>query len=115
MENTTPNKPTQNTKYDKLVVAIIKNGFLEIVLNATKGFELSGATILNAKGIGQSNTEFMGMDVESHREVVLIATTSKLEKKLITTLKQALKDNGEANGVMFSLPIENFVKFDKNN
>jgi nitrogen regulatory protein PII len=106
-------KPSKNVKNDKLVVTIVKSGFVEIVLNSTKNFEVSGATILNGKGIGQSETEVMGMEIESHREVILIATTSDLEKKLISALKQALTENGNANGIIFSLPIADFVKFDK--
>lgn len=106
-------KTVKQIKNDKLIVVVIKNGFVELVLNATKGFSLSGATILNGKGIGESQTEFMGMDIENQRELVLIATTSALEKQIIKALKTELNTNPHVNGVIFTLPIEKFIKFDK--
>ena len=106
-------KTKKKVKNDKLIVVVIKNGFVELVLNATKGFEVSGATILEGKGVGKKQTAFMGMALESQREIVLIATTSALEKQIVNTLKEELKTNENANGIIFTLPIESFIKFDK--
>ena len=106
-------KTIKTVKNDKLIVVVIRHGFVELVLNATKGFEVSGATILDGKGIGKSQDEFMGLALESQREVVLIATTSEIEKQVIKTLEKELENNTNAKGVIFTLPIERFVKFDK--
>lgn len=108
-------KTIKTVKNNKLIVVVIRSGFAELVLNATKGFEVSGATILDAKGVGQSQTEFLGMNIESQREVVLVATTDALEKKIVKALKEILNNNQNANGIIFTLPIERFVKFNKQN
>lgn len=103
------NKKTE--KNDKLVVVILKSGFTELVLDVAKEFEVTGATIINGKGIGSGHTSFMGMGIDSEREVVLIAVNSKIEKKLQMGIKKALIKNPPVNGVSFSLPLEDFVKY----
>jgi len=107
------NKKTE--KNDKLVVVILKSGFTELVLDVAKEFEVSGATIIGGKGIGSGHTSFMGMGIDSEREVVLIAVNSKTEKKLQMGIKKALIKNSAVNGISFSLPLEDFVKYNAEN
>ena len=108
-EKELPKKP----KNSKLIVTILKSGFTELVLDVAKTYEISGATILNAKGIGRAHSSFIGIDVDSEREVVLIATTEEIEKKLQTDIKKALIKNKPVNGISFSLPLEDFIKFNE--
>lgn len=100
-------------KNSKLIVTILKSGFTELVLDIAKAYEISGATILNAKGIGKSHSTFLGIDIDSEREVVLIATTEEIEKKLQTEIKKAMIKNKPVNGISFSLPLEDFIKFNE--
>lgn len=98
-------------KNDKLIVVILKSGFTDLVLDVVKGFDVSGATILSGKGIGYGHTSFMGMGIDSEREVVLIAVNSIIERKLQMEIKKVLIKNSAVNGVSFSLPLEDFVKY----
>lgn len=102
----------QKEKNDKLIVVILKSGFTELVLDVAKTFEVSGATIINGKGVGSGHSTFMGMGIDSEREIVLIAVKSEIEKKLQMAIKKALVKNQPVNGVSFSLPLEDFKKYE---
>lgn len=114
-EKKTNQKNQHKQENDTLMVVVIQNGFDSLVLDAIKESEVSGATILEGQGIGQSHSSFMGMEVNSSREVVLIALNSKQEKELSKILKQKFEENGNVNGVIFSLPLTSFHKFNKAN
>ena len=43
---------------------------------------MSGATIINGKGIGSGHTSFMGMGIDSEREVVLVDCCKQNRKKI---------------------------------
>ena len=103
------NSPTNS----KLIVTVVKSGFTELVTEAAKQFEISGATIINGKGVGKSHSSFMGMGIDSEREVVLIAASDDIAKKLQNEIKKAVIKNPTVNGICFILPLEDFIKFDE--
>ena len=103
----------KKVKNDKLIVVILKSGFTELVIDAAKEYEVSGATILSGKGIGAQHSTFMGMGIDSEREVVLIAVSNAVEKKLQMSIKKALIKNQPVNGISFSLPLEDFIKYNE--
>lgn len=101
----------KRVKNDKLIVIILKSGFNELVLDIANQFEVSGATIVSGKGVGSGHSSFMGMGIDSEREVILIAVNSEIEKKMQMAIKKVLVKNSTVNGISFSLPLEDFKKY----
>lgn len=106
-------KTNKETKNDKLVVTILKSGFTELITSVATQMGVSGATILSGKGIGACHSSFLGMGIDSEREIILIATQEKIQKKLENEIKKAMIKNKAVNGICFSLPLENFKKFNE--
>lgn len=102
---------TMTESNGKLIVTIIKSGFTELVTDAAQQFEVSGATIISGKGIGKSHSSFMGMGIDSEREIVLIAVNDQIAKQLQNQIKKSVIKNSAANGICFMLPLEDFVNF----
>ncbi len=105
-------KTAKKIDNDKLVVSIVTAGFSELVIDALKSLDVSGATILNGKGVGANYSSFMGMGIDSERDIILIATNAQKAKKLQNAISKNIVKNEKAKGITFCVPLVDYIKFD---
>lgn len=93
-----------------LVVVIAQKGDTEQVMEAARGANAGGGTIIHAKGIGEKNTaHFFGMSIASEQELIYILSKKKDEKEIMRAISEqvGVRQNGEV--AVFSLPVNDVV------
>jgi hypothetical protein len=94
------------TRYE-LVVAIINQGFSDILMSAARTAGARGGTIVHARRSGAEEAKkFLGISLQEEKELVAIITTRAHKKELMQAISHACGANTDAQGVMVSLPVE---------
>lgn len=90
----------------ELVVAIINEGFSELVMNAAIEEGARGGTILHARGTGNKAMEKKyGIAITPNKESVLILVNSKIKDKVMAAVNKACGIETECQGFIFSIPV----------
>lgn len=95
-------------KKNALVVTVVNYGYSSSVMQVARKEGASGGTIFSARGTGAEYAEFLGVSLDSEKEVVLNVVEANLAGKIVRALKNDFK-NTNASGITFSLPVSNFL------
>ena len=101
-------------KYE-LIVAIINEGFSEVVMNAARESGARGGTIAHARGTGTKEIEKKyGIVVTPQKEMIYILVNVKIRDQVLTAINKAAGIDTKGQGIVFSLPVSNVsgLKFD---
>ena len=94
-----------------LVVAIINQGYSDELMNTARDAGASGATVLNARGqTHEGAVKFFGVSVQDEREMIIIVTSKEKKVSIMRTISEAHGLNSEAQGIVFSLPVDNVIE-----
>lgn len=97
------------TKFD-VILCIVNNGFSEAAMDAAKLHGARGGTIMRGRGtISKEAEKFFNISIEPEKEVVMILAKKELINGILKGLYQAVGTNTEAQGIAFSLPVEDVV------
>lgn len=88
---------------------IINAGHADEVVDITRAEGARGATILNARGSGPKHEVFMGITIDTEKEIVLCLTDEETCKKIMEAIKQNAGIGTAAHGVCFSVPVDRVV------
>lgn len=97
-----------DNKYD-LIAVVITAGHMETIINELRNLGSKGATILDARGTGTNFSSFFGTNVTSEKEVILSVVEKSLTEKIVTTLNEKINKDNTPSGIVFTLPVTNFV------
>lgn len=94
----------------ELIVCIINNGYSDLVMEAAKNRGAKGGTIFHGRGTGSSDAEkFFGIKVSPEKEVVMIVVDTKIKDDVIAAIYEDAGLNTRGQGIVFTLPITDFV------
>ena len=94
-----------NTAGDIKVLFIIVNaGSAETAVDIAREQGVSGATILNARGIGTIHKSIMGITVDKEKEIILILVSKEKIDRIIASIKE--KAGTSVNPICFVMPVE---------
>lgn len=97
------------SKFD-VILCIVNNGFSEAAMDAAKLHGARGGTIMRGRGtISKEAEKFFNISIEPEKEVVMILAKKELINGILKGLYQAVGTNTEAQGIAFSLPVEDVV------
>jgi nitrogen regulatory protein PII len=94
---------------NKALIIIVNAGFAESVLDLARELGLRGATIMNARGEGLHHESFMGITVDTEKEIIVAVTDEETAIKVMATIKEQVGVKTPAHGVCFLLPVESVV------
>ena len=90
-----------------LVVTIVKKGWGDEVIKASRKAGAQGGTILFGRGTGiHENKSILGLMIEPEKEIVLTITESYMADNILKSITEAVKLDEPGTGVGFILPIE---------
>lgn len=99
----------------ELIVVIVKKGYSDFVISASKSANASGATVLFGHGSDKVNTkEFLGIEFQPEKEVVLIVTKKSKKRAIMKAILESTDLKKEGSGICFSLPITSVVGYATN-
>lgn len=90
-----------------LIITIVNSGYSEDVVNSLREKGAKGATILSGNGSVRPEAEKLyGIQIHPEKEILLITVATSLVDELLKVVYEKYGQTSEAQGVAFSLPIE---------
>lgn len=90
-----------------LVMSIVNSGYSEKVMDLARQLGARGGTILNASGSASIGAEKLyGISINPEKEIVMILVSNTIAKNLLNILYQEVGSNSEAQGIAFTLPVD---------
>lgn len=93
----------------KSLFIIVNAGFSSDVIDIAREAGAKGATIINARGESASHHMFMGITVDSEREVILTLVEAEVAEKVMAALSAKTGHQSPAHCVCFTLPVESMI------
>jgi hypothetical protein len=100
-------------QHGQLIVAVVNNGFSDVVMEAARSVGARGGTIIHARrtAVGE-DVKFFGISLQSEKEVVAIVARPDQKKELMQAINKACGVRTEAHGIVISVPVETFAGID---
>ena len=97
-----------NSSYE-LIITIVKEGYSDLVMQASKKVGCNGVTLIEGRSLGTSRTIFMDLAIEPEKDIVLNIVSSDIKRKVMESINEMCGVKTEARGLIISLPIDNVV------
>ena len=97
------------------IVAIVNEGFSDLVMEIAKDEGARGGTIISANGsVTEEATKLYGIGIHPEKEIVLVLVKENLVNNILSKLYDKAGTNSEALGIFFTLPVthasDNLIK-----
>lgn len=100
----------------ELIIALVNQGFSEVVMDAAREEGARGGTIIHARGTGTKEMEKkFGIVITPNKEMVMILVNIKIRDKVMSAIYKAAGLGTDGQGIAFSLPVESVtgLKFEQ--
>ena len=92
----------------EVIVAIVNEGFSELVMNAAREVGARGGTIAHARGTGTKEIEKKyGVVITPQKEMIYILVNAKIRDQVLAAINKAAGIDTNGQGICFSLPVSN--------
>jgi nitrogen regulatory protein PII len=93
-----------------LIMCVVNHGNSDDVMNTARDAGATGGTVINARGQAhQGAVKFFGVSVQDEKEIILILTGREKKVSIMQAICQTHGLNSEAQGIVFSLPVDNVM------
>ena len=94
----------------KMIVAIVKRGFSDPLMEAAKKAGAEGGTIFNGRGTGVNEQKsIFGMPLQPEKEIIMIIVKSSITDRVLHSIHDAGKLGRRGTGIAFVMPIDRVV------
>lgn len=90
----------------KIVVIIVNAGFAEEIVHMAREVGARGATIINARGEGMFHRSFLGISVDTEKEMILMLAKEDTANKIMLEIKEKAGLKTPAHSICFMLPVD---------
>lgn len=100
----------------EIIIAIINEGFSDVVMNAARDSGARGGTITHARGTGTKEMEKKyGIVITPQKEMIYILVNSKIRDDVMTAINKVAGTDTNGQGIIFSLPVSDVsgLKFEQ--
>lgn len=88
------------------IVAIVNEGFSDLVMEIAKDEGARGGTIIPANGsVTADATKLYGIGIHPEKEIVLILVKENIVNNILSKLYDKAGTGSEAMGIFFTLPV----------
>ncbi len=93
-----------------LIVAIVNNGYTDLVMEGARQGGAKGGTVLTARGTGNIDLEkFYGIPIQKDKEMVLIIVDNEVKDECLKNIYKTAGLETKGQGIAFTLPVDNIV------
>jgi nitrogen regulatory protein PII len=93
----------------KALFIVVNAGFAESVLEIARTLGVQGATIMNARGEGMQHESFMGITVDTEKEIIVAVTDEEIARKVMAAVKEQVGIDTPAHSICFMMPVESMT------
>ncbi len=90
----------------KALFIVVNAGFAETAVDIAREHGAGGATIINARGSGPIHKSFMGITVDTEKEMVLTLVEKAKADRIVAAIKERAGIASPINGICFMMPVE---------
>ena len=95
----------KDTTYELLVV-IANQGYTDMILDAARGANAAGGTVIHAKGTGTEQAErFLGVSIAAEKEMIFMVTKREGKNAIMRAIIDKAGLKSKAGSIIFSLPV----------
>lgn len=95
----------KGTEYELLMV-IANQGYSDLIMDAARGENARGGTVLHARGTGMQHAEkFLGVTVADEKEILMIVAKKNDKNGIMKAIMEKAGVNSKARAIVFSLPV----------
>lgn len=88
------------------IVAIVNEGFAELVIDTAKEIGARGGTVIPANsGVTSEAMKLYGIGVQPSKEIILIIVKAELVETILSKLYDKAGTSSDAMGIFFTLPV----------
>ena len=98
-----------HTQKIKALFIIVNAGYTDAIMDIIRAEGASGATILNARGEGATHESFLGITVDSEKEMILTIVDNGTAKRITTAMKEKVGWKSTLHGICFTMPVDRVV------
>ncbi|SHI60061.1 P-II family nitrogen regulator [Lutispora thermophila] len=99
----------ENGSKMKALFIIINAGYANEVVSLLREAGAKGATILNSRGEGVQHEYFMGITVDSEKELIVCVVEETTAEKAMIMMKERKGVQPHVRSVCFTMPIDTVV------
>ncbi len=97
------------------ILCIVNTGFSEVAMDAAKKHGARGGTIIHGRGTASKEAEkFFNITIQPEKEIVIILVPTDIKDAILKALYDAIGVNTDAQGIAFSLPVDETVGINNN-
>lgn len=93
----------------KALFIIINAGYANEIVNLLRESGAKGATILNTRGEDTMHRSFMGITIDSEKELVVCVVEEDIALKSMKLIKEKMGRESTASSVCFTMPIDTMI------
>ena len=94
----------------EVILCIINSGFSELAMDTARKLGARGGTVINARGTASKEAEKMfNITISPEKEIVMILVSSDIKDNILKGLYDATGVNTPAQGIAFTLPVDDVV------
>lgn len=97
------------TMKKRALFMITNAGFADEIIGIARSQGAKGATILNARGEGAHHKVFMGITVDSEKEIILCIVDAQTADRIMSAVKEQAGITTPAHCVCFTLSINKVI------
>lgn len=95
----------KGTDYELLMV-IANQGYSDLIMEAARGENARGGTVIHAKGTGAQHAEkFLGVTLAEEKEILLIVAKKENKNAIMKAIMEKAGLDSKARSIIFSLPV----------
>lgn len=94
----------------ELILCIVDAGFSDSVMSAARECGARGGTVLSARGTAREDAEkLFNISIQPEKEIVMILAKTDIKDDILHAIYKNVGLNTPAQGIAFSLPVEDVV------
>ena len=97
------------TQRIKALFIIVNAGYTDAIMELVRAEGASGATILNARGEGARVESFLGITVDSEKEMILTIVDRETARRITAAMKEKAGWKSTLHGICFTMPVDSVV------
>lgn len=108
-KNEEANAMDEAVRYD-LIIAVVNRGHINTVMDAARAAGAGGGTALHARRVGfEDGDNVLGFTLQPEKDLVAILAPRARKQDMMRSIGLAAGVNTEAQGLLFSLPVDDMV------
>ncbi len=93
----------------KALFIVVNAGHTDTIMDIVRAEGASGATIINARGEGARHELFLGITVESEKEIIMAVVDMDTAQRIMAAIKEKAGWKTSLHGICFVMPVDKII------